>query len=106
MRDYRRHLRDDREESQLWNQTNLLRHRILSHLTLTSSHHSFRIVYVRHFHQLRGKFPILDKTMYWTANKELGVGLRRFQQFFWEHAEDKLKVDEEEMEELNPTEDS
>ena len=61
----------------------------------------FRIVYVRHFHQLRGKFPILDKTMYWTANKELGVGLRRFQQLFWEYAEDKLKVDKEEIEDFS-----
>ena len=44
----------------------------------------FRIAHVRYFRTLKQtKFPFLDKKMYYEANEQtLGVGIRRFQQFF------------------------
>ena len=60
----------------------------------------FRIAHVRYFRTLKQtKFPFLDKKMYYEANEQtLGVGIRRFQQFFNEYEEDKVKVEKK----LNP----
>ena len=54
----------------------------------------FRLAHVRYYNKLKEKFPFLDKTMYHEANKEaLGVGVRRFRQFFDQAAVDKIKIE-------------
>jgi len=50
----------------------------------------FRVSHVRYFNKLKkDSFPMLDKTMYYEANKaSLGMKLRRFRQFFTGYDED------------------
>ena len=56
----------------------------------------FRIAHVRYYNKLKNEaIPILDRALYYEANKEvLGVKLRRFQQWFVQYSADKVKIEE------------
>ena len=50
----------------------------------------FRLAHMRFYNELKILFPMLNKKAYYEANKSyLGVGLRRFQQWFGSEASDK-----------------